>query len=337
MGAVVNTAAMPTGDVVRARDADIDVAGRLAALTDTIGAGALHALDANGLAERLCGDTVHANMIMLGAAWQRGLVPVSHAALMRAIALNAVAVDANTTAFAIGRLAVADPAALSPAPPDMAHETLDDLIARRAEFLTSYQNAAWAARYRAAVDQVRAAERASGSERLTDAVARSLFKLMSYKDEYEVARLHVETDFVAGLRRDFAGDFKIAYHMAPPLIPTGRDARGRPRKIRLGGWMRIPFHALARLKRLRGTALDPFGHTAERRAERALIGWYEGLIALMLRELPQRGVTPLLPMAAAAMEIRGYGPVKEKAITDVRWRVDQMVAGLSASQPKAVG
>jgi indolepyruvate ferredoxin oxidoreductase len=331
--AVVNLAAMPTGDVVRMRDASLDIAGRLEALREALGAEPL-AFDANALAEAHCGDSVYANMIMLGAAWQRGLVPVSRAALMRAIELNAVATGLNALAFAVGRLAAADPAALAPTqaePPD----TLDQLIARRVDFLTAYQDAAWAARYRAGVDRVRAAEASFGSEALTSTAAQALFRLMSYKDEYEVARLHVGTGFVDRLKRDFEGDFRISYHLAPPLIPTGRDARGRPRKIRLGSWLRLPFQALARLKRLRGTALDPFGHSAERRAERALISWYEDLIALMLRELPARGVAPLLPIAAAALEIRGFGPVKATAIAETRARVEGLVGALAAPDEKA--
>ena len=208
------------------------------------------------------------------------------------------------------------------------------MIARRAAFLADYQDAAWAARYRAIVDRVRRAEAPSGSETLTDAVARSLFKLMSYKDEHEVARLHVATGFREGLMREFTGDFKLRYHLAPPLLPAGRDARGRPRKIALGSWMHGPLALLARLKRLRGTPFDPFGYAAERRAERGLISWYDELVALALRELPRTGVARLVPIAAAAMEIRGYGPVKGKAIAEVKARVAQLVDALK-EEPRA--
>lgn len=330
MGAVVNSAEMPTGDIVRLRDADLNVTGRLGALSRTIGAANLRALDANGLAERLCGDAVFANMIMLGAAWQQGLVPVSLDALMRAIDLNKVQTDKNMAAFAIGRLASADPDTLMEAvdsskPP----ETLDDVIARRVAFLTQYQNTDWAQRYRTTVDRVRAAEQPLGTQTLTDAVARSLFKLMSYKDEYEVARLHMETGFIGKLREEFEGGFRINYHLAPPMLPLGRDARGRPRKIQLGQWMQMPFKLLARLKGLRGTSFDPFGYTAERTKERALIGWYEDLVALMLAELPNAGAARLLPIATAAMDIRGYGPVKDKAMHEVRARIDALIAGLT--------
>jgi indolepyruvate ferredoxin oxidoreductase len=329
MRAVVNTAEMPTGDIVRLRDASLDVRGRLGALNRTIGAAAVFTVNANELAERLCGDAVFANIIMLGAAWQQGLVPVSLDALMCAIDLNKVAIDTNKAAFAIGRIASINPEALSPKDESAVTETLDAVIARREDFLSGYQNAAWARRYRSVVDRVRAAERPFGSETLTDAVARALFKLMSYKDEYEVARLHMETGFIDTLKREFEGDFEVNYHLAPPMLPLGKDGRGRPRKIQLGQWLQAPFRVLARLKGLRGTALDPFGYTAERRMERALIGWYEGLIALLLNELPRCGVARLLPIATAPMDIRGYGPVKDKAVHEVRARVDALLADLA--------
>jgi len=252
---------------------------------------------------------------------------VSSAALLRAIELNGVEVERNKAAFAVGRAAVADPAAVAPTP-EVAQppETLDAVIARRVEFLTAYQDAGWAEHYRSLVSRVRVAER--GSEILTGAVARSLFKLMSYKDEYEVARLHVGTDFLGNLARDFAGDFKLTFHLAPPLLTTGHDARGRPRKIALGGWLKFPLRLLARMKFLRGTAFDPFGYTKERTEERALIVWYEELIALMLRELSRQDAAALAPIAEAAMDIRGYGPVKMEAIANVRARVTALVAQL---------
>ncbi|MGO4712978.1 indolepyruvate ferredoxin oxidoreductase family protein [Bradyrhizobium sp. 2TAF24] len=331
MRAIVNTAEMPTGDIVRQRDADLAVGSRLAALRRTIGDAGLSTLDANALAERLCGDTVYANMIMLGAAWQLGLVPVSFAALMQAIALNKVEIDRNKTAFAIGRVAATDPHALAATADTPAPESLDDLIERRTAFLREYQNAAWAQRYRAAVARVRTAEQALGTQTLTEAVARSLFKLMSYKDEYEVARLHLADSFADMLKREFDGNIRLNYHLAPPLLPLGRDARGRPRKIRIGGWLRGPFRLLVALKGLRGTALDPFGYTAERKMERALIAWYDDLIAVMLRELPRHGAAALLPLASAMMDIRGYGPVKDKAIADVRARVERLVAALATN------
>jgi indolepyruvate ferredoxin oxidoreductase len=144
----------------------------------------------------------------------------------------------------------------------------------------------------------------------------------------------METGFIDQLRQAFDGDFRINYHLAPPMLPLGKDRRGRPRKIRLGPWVQLPFRVLAKLKGLRGTAFDPFGHTAERRMERALIGWYEDLIATLLDHLPRRGSTPLLPIATAPMDIRGYGPVKDKAVAEVRARVAALIAGLTDDGPR---
>ena len=160
---------------------------------------------------------------------------------------------------------------------------------------------------------MRQAEKAHGSEVLTEAVARGLFKLMSYKDEYEVARLYTTPGFQDELRRRFEGEFKVRYHLAPPLLAFGRDARGRPRKREFGPWMRFPFRLLARLKRLRGTAFDVFGYAHDRRMERSLIGWYENLIGTILARLHAEPPHALLALARAPLDIRGYGPVKESA------------------------
>ena len=326
---VVNTAEMPTGDIVRRRDADLSMAQRLRSLAGVVGSHNLLSVDANALAEALCGDAVYANMIMLGMAWQRGLVPVSLAAMKRAIELNKVTVEKNKAAFAIGRLASGNPEALRGGmAAEQPAETLEEVIERRAAFLTAYQNAAWAERYRALVGRVRVAEQARGGEKLTDAVARSLFKLMSYKDEYEVARLHMETGFLDTLKAEFEGDYRVNYHLAPPLLARGKDARGRPRKMQFGRWIQAPFRLLARLKGLRGTMLDPFGYAAERRMERGLIGWYEGIVAQFVAALPSHGSAALLPIATAPMDIRGYGPVKEQAAQEVKVRVEGLLAGL---------
>ena len=338
MRAVVNLAEMPTGDVVRQRDASLAVDFRLAEIRRVTGDQNLGALDANALADQLLGDTVFANVIMLGFAWQLGLVPVSFAAIDRALELNGVAIAANRAAFAIGRLAAIDPAALAAgADADVASsrdETLDDLIARRVDFLTAYQNAAWAERYRRTVDRVRDREVAATATPaadlpLTAAVARALFKLMAYKDEYEVARLHSRPEFLDELKTRFDGDLKLSFHLAPPLLPAGRDARGRPRKRSFGPWILPLLRALASLRGVRGTALDVFGYTAERRMERDLIGWYEQVVDQLLTRLGQEPVESLAAVAAAPMDIRGYGPVKEAAVASVKARVS---AGLSPAR-----
>jgi indolepyruvate ferredoxin oxidoreductase len=316
--AAINTAEMPTGDVVRFRDADLASPARLRAIRQVIGDGNLDTINANALAERLLGDAVYANIIMLGFAWQQGLVPVSLQALLRAIELNGVSVERNKQALAWGRIAAADPDFVPKPEGAPVTETLDQVIDRRAEFLTAYQDAAYAARYRTIVAKVRSAESRLGGEALTDAAARSLFKLMAYKDEYEVARLHMQTGFLDELRSEFEGDFSVKYHLAPPFLPAKRDARGRTRKRAFGQWIQMPLAMLAGLKGLRGTPFDPFGYTAERRAERELISWYEALVGEMLGKLDAAGLPDLIAIAKAPMDIRGYGPVKDAAIAKVK-------------------
>ncbi|MGY4284601.1 Pyruvate/2-oxoacid:ferredoxin oxidoreductase gamma subunit [Bradyrhizobium sp. LM2.7] len=334
--AAINTAEMPTGDVVRFRDADLASPARLRAIRQVIGENNLDTINANELAERLLGDAVYANIIMLGFAWQHGLVPISLQALLRAIELNGVAVERNKQALAWGRIAAADLDSVPKPDSTPTFETLDQLITRRAEFLTAYQDAAYARRYRTLVTKVRNAEAALGSEALTEAVARALFKLMAYKDEYEVARLHMQSDFLDELKREFDGDFSIKYHLAPPLLPSKRDARGRPRKRAFGQWIQVPLSVLARLKGLRGTPLDPFGYTAERRTERELIAWYQGLIDRMLDGLDAERLSDVVAVAKAPMDIRGYGPVKASATTKVRAEVERLLADLTALRPPKV-
>ena len=329
MKAAVNLAKMPTGDIVRRRDADLAVDQRLSAIAGVVGRDALTAIDANHLSEALFGDSVFANVLMLGFAWQQGLVPVSLEALRQAIQLNGVAIEANHRAFLIGRIAQATPERLEGllAPRKPPTETLDQVVARREAFLTDYQDARHAARYRRTVDRVRRLEGEIGGERLTETVAKSLFKLMAYKDEYEVARLHTRTGFAERLKDAFEGDFRIVHHLAPPFLPAGRDARGRPLKRAFGPWIRVPLHGLARLKRLRGTILDPFGHTAERRMERELISWYERKIDAALDRLTRDNHAGLADALALPMQIRGYGPVKAEAAARIRAEMERALPG----------
>lgn len=308
---VVNRAEMPTGDLVLNRDADLRIDAREAAIAGVVGADNLDALDANALAERLMGDAVFANVMMLGFAWQKGLVPVSLTALHQAIELNGVVPEKNRAALAYGRIMAAEPELLAEALPraETTDETAAALIARRADFLTEYQNAAYAARYRATLDAFAARLPGSGEAQLA-AAAKSLFKLMAYKDEYEVARLHSQTGFAERIAEAFEGDYKVHYHLAPPLWPTGKDGRGRPNKRKFGPWMGPVFRGLARLKGLRGSWADPFAYGADRRLEVGLIGWYEDVLARIDTQAPEEDQLEIL---AAPMEIRGYGPVKEDA------------------------
>jgi indolepyruvate ferredoxin oxidoreductase len=320
--AVVNTAVMPTGDLVRNRDADLNTNKRLAAIVQAVDSASLRTLDANVLAEALLGDTVFANVMMLGAAWQAGLVPLDEASLMRAIELNGVKPDLNKDAFNWGRVVVNDRKAVEEIArlPVSTVQTIDEMIERRAEFLAGYQDRSWAEKYRSAIARVRSAEEGvtGGAGALTEAAAKGLFKLMSYKDEYEVARLHTETGFYEGLNSRFDGDFTVKHHLAPPLLPSKLDARGRPYKRSFGPWIKPAFQGLARMKRLRGTMLDIFGYSAERRMERELIDQYCELLDRLTGALSAENLAEAARIAGLVMDIRGFGPVKEEAVAKVR-------------------
>ncbi|ASP19334.1 2-oxoacid ferredoxin oxidoreductase [Antarctobacter heliothermus] len=326
---VVNTALMPTGDFTRNRDADLKAGERLARIGAAVDGSALYGLDANALSEALLGDTVFANVLMLGAAWQAGLVPLSEAALMRAIELNGVKPDVNKQAFHWGRVAVNDPQAVEKIAGTQAQpvQTLEQMIDRRAAFLVDYQSSAWAQTYRDALTPVIAAETqvAGAPGALTEAAAKGLFKLMSYKDEYEVARLHTQTGFIEGLKDRFEGEFTVKHHLAPPMLSKGTDARGRPLKRVFGPWVQVAFRQLARMKRLRGTALDVFGWTEERRMERALITEYRALLDRLVAGLTADNRDEAARIAGMVMEIRGFGPVKAEAVDKTRARIDAAI------------
>jgi indolepyruvate ferredoxin oxidoreductase len=329
--AVVNIAELPTGDFVLDRDATLAIDRRLAQLENALGKPNVLTAAANKLADRCLGDVIYSNMLMLGMAWQFGLVPVSLEALQRAIVLNGVSVEANQRAFDVGRLAAADSPVLLPvaASNGLVPEDINAVIERRASFLVGYQNDRLANRYRALVERVRAAEAGRApSTALTEAVAKSYFKLLAIKDEYEVARLHTEQGFLDRIADGFTGDYRVIFHMAPPLLPGKRDGRGRPRKRAFGPWIVPVLKLLARGRRLRGGVFDVFGYTAERRVERALVGWYEQLIDRLLATLSATNVDRAAAIAAMAMDIRGYGPVKDEAVDKVKARVAEAVAGL---------
>ena len=322
--AVMNTAEMATGDFILHRDANLRAEDRLTAIRENVGE--LSAVDANRLATELLGDTIYANVLLLGFAWQQGLVPISYTALLRAIELNNVKVDNNKQAFNWGRIAAADPARIESLLTDDSStqdQTLDDVIRRRAEFLVGYQNDTLADRYTKLVERVRAAETSLGkTEDLSDAVARAYFKFLSYKDEYEVARLHTQSGFLESVRKDFGENAKLTFHLAPPLLNAGLDARGRPRKREFGSWMIPAFRLLASLRGLRGTAFDLFGMAAERKMERALIGEFESTIDDLLSNLDPDNLSEAAEIVAIYMDIRGYGPVKEQSVVDVRARIE---------------
>jgi len=329
-GVALNLASMPTGDLVLKRDADLNIDGRQAAIEAAVGAENVAAFDANAASESLFGDAVFANVMMLGFAWQRGLVPVSLEPLMRAVELNNVAIGTNKLAFACGRLMAADPAALTSHlnPVTDIATSLEEIIARRAAFLEGYQNARWAERYRTRLTEFTAQMPPEHRDQLAVAASKSLFKLMSYKDEYEVARLQDDPAFLKSLTDRFEGDFRIVHHFAPPLMSSGKDARGRPLKRAFGPGIRPWLTVLARLKGLRGTVFDPFGHTAERKMERDLIGWFEALMARCAHEVTPESAGVWVQILAAPMAIRGYGPVKDEAVAKTRAEVEALLLRL---------
>ncbi|MGN6580618.1 MAG: indolepyruvate ferredoxin oxidoreductase family protein [Bordetella sp.] len=337
----LNTHIAASSDFTRNPDAPLHAQALQAKIRHAAGAARVATLDAHAAALALFGDSILSNVFLLGYAWQRGDIPLALPALVRAIELNGVAVDTNRAAFDAGRLAAHEPQAIEAALKPRAQavqlhlpETFAQAVARRERDLTAYQNAAYARQYRELVDRVAQRERAIASDapgnrppRLALAVARSLFRLMAYKDEYEVARLYSDGAFRAMVREQFEGDVQLRFHMAPPLLAR-RDARtGVPRKIALGAWVERGMHALRHLKGLRGTWLDPFGHTAERRMERALVGEYRRLVENLLDHLSPAKLDQAVRIAALAETIRGYGHVKMVSVTAYRAELQRAMQG----------
>ena len=311
--ALGNADLLPTADFVVNRDARFDapaMARRLASACRSY-----DGCPAAEMAEERFGDSLYANMIMLGFAWQKGLVPVSSRALYRAITLNGVAAEDNLQAFEAGRIAAYAPTARVVEPPAPTPETmpLDDLIARRAADLAAYQDEAYAGRYLARIAAVRAAEAPLGGTALTRAAAVNLYKLMAYKDEYEVARLYADGRFACELGKTFIGGRPKVW-LAPPILAP-KDRHGHPRKIAFGGWMlKYGFPLLACLKGLRGGPLDLFGASAERRMERSLVTDYEASLDKLSAGLTPERLSLAVKIAQVPAEIRGFGHVKDAAV-----------------------
>ena len=329
---LANRHGIPVADSVRHPDADLQPEALLEKLRFAAGDDRVETFDAQALALDFLGDTLGSNIVALGYAWQRGLVPVGLAALQRAVELNGVAVQNNLLALSLGRLAAADPAgcaALREGSADeaVAPETLEALLERATAHLTGYQDAAWAARYRAQVERVRRCEAALGVDAtlpFTRAVATSLLKLMSYKDEYEVARLYTDGRFEQQLREQFEGDLKLEFHMAPPLLSRAKNGQP-PRKLRLGAWMLPAMKWLARGKALRGTAFDPFGRSEERQLERRLIDEYSARIETLLPALDASRLATATALAQLPLAMRGFGHVKLANIALARVREAELL------------
>ncbi len=322
--AVVNSAVVPTAQFQTNPNLNIDGQMLEMAVGAKVGEARMHAVDASDLALKLLGNTIGANTFLIGYAFQHGTLPLSEAAIEQAITLNGVAVRFNLQAFRLGRLAAANMnAVMALLPKDPSGEaapvfTLDETVERRAEDLVGYQNAAYAARYRELVSKVREAEQrlGTGSEDLTAAVARYAYKLMAYKDEYEVARLYADAAFSQRLAGTFEGGYKLRFHLAPPLIARRDPVSGEQKKMEFGGWMLPVFKSLASMKGLRGTFWDVFGHTKERKTERRLREDYFADMDRIAAKLTKANHTTAVALAEIPEQIRGYGHVKEKAITE---------------------
>jgi indolepyruvate ferredoxin oxidoreductase len=341
--AIVNSHVAPTAAFVINPDVDLDAAAMARALRTAVGNDGIEFVDGTGLATALIGDSIGTNVFMLGYAFQKGLVPLSLAAIERAIEINGVAADSNRRAFASGRLSAQDrlqvealvhpPMQVKPPEP----QDLSALVERRVAFLTDYQDAAYACQYRDAVAEIAAAEvaRAPGRSGLAEAVARNLFKLMAYKDEYEVARLYTDGTFLEKLHRQFEGDLRLEFHLAPPLLARRDPVTGSPQKRAFGPWMFKVFKLLARLRRLRGTPFDLFGRTRERRQERALIAEYETELREITTALNLDNHALAVEIASLPEQIRGFGHIKARNVEKAKSRAAALLALLRGADRAA--
>jgi indolepyruvate ferredoxin oxidoreductase len=323
-GAVVNDHEIVTGDFTR--DTEFKIPNdRLRLTLEARIKDKLTLLDATKLASDLLGDSIYSNMIVFGAAWQMGFIPLSHDALYEAIALNGAKVEQNQRAFEVGRWAAAYPAdaqKMVSAEVVALPEKGADKIAYRMDHLRAYQGNRLAKRYQKFLEKF-------SNERLKDAVALGYHKVLSYKDEYEVARLHLST--LDKAKETFDNVEKVSFHLAPPML-GGLDANGRPKKRQFGPWMLRIFGVLSRLKAVRGTPFDPFGYTAERRMERGLIKQFESDFKTLPSAVDEKNVDLLVELALLPLSIRGFGPVKEANKEKAQKRRAQILDALKHSK-----
>jgi indolepyruvate ferredoxin oxidoreductase len=338
---IINTHLIPIADFIQNRDFDFQ-RKRVNTVLETALRKESTFLDFTKAAEGLLGDSIATNMMMMGFAYQKGLLPVASQSIEQAIELNAVSIKMNKLAFQLGRLAAADPQRLASmlkgadetiVPKTLDQMSLDEVIAHRSAHLTGYQNKKLAKRYKALVDQVRMATNSGGyGEALPRAVAINYAKLLAYKDEYEVARLYTDGHFEKQMRDQFEGDFKFNFNLAPPML-SGKDAIGRPRKREFGQWMLPLFKTLAKFRALRGTPFDPFGGSPDRKLERDLIRGYEKDVATVLSLLSVETHDIAVELLALPDSIRGYGPVKEASVGKAKLRYTQLAADLISPPP----
>jgi indolepyruvate ferredoxin oxidoreductase len=330
--AAINSTGSSTAAFVKNPNWQFPGASSQAQIAGACGAERVNFIDAGQIATALMGDSIATNMFMLGYAWQQGMVPLTEASILTAIELNNVAVGFNKSAFLWGRTAAHDlPSLVKMTTPAQVIEfkrtqSLDDVINKRVELLTAYQDAAYAGQYQGFVAQVRAAEATLGKgTRLSEAVARYFYKLMAYKDEYEVARLYTSGAFAEKIAGMFEGDIKLKFHLAPPLLAK-RDSEGHLIKQEFGPWMMKAFGLLAKFKGLRGGALDIFGYTAERKMERALIGQYRHTVGGLLAKLTADNLAQAVAIASIPEDIRGYGHVKERHLAAAKAKEAALMA-----------
>ena len=343
--ALVNTAEVMPAHFASDPDLAFPLGSMKRDIEESIAPGDAEFVDATALATALMGDTIATNLFMVGFAFQRGLIPLSEAAIVKAIELNGTAVDANRESFTWGRRAAAFPDAVRrhARPPtalpesQRLSESLDEVIARRADYLTGYQDAAYARRYTDFVARVRAAEaaRVPGETALADAAARHYFKLLAIKDEYEVARLYAESDFASRVAAEFEGDVTLRFHLAPPFLARIDPSTGVPAKRSFGPWMLKAFAVLARMRQHRGTLLDVFGRSAERKRERALVAEYETLFDEVLAGLALHNHALAVELARIPDGIRGYGHVKARHIDTAKTKEAELLARFRAARPQA--
>jgi indolepyruvate ferredoxin oxidoreductase len=339
--ALVNTSLVMPAQFTREPDLVFPLGSMEQEIRDAIAPGDAEFLDATKLATGLMGDSIATNLFMVGYAYQRGLLPVGEAAILRAVELNGAAVESNKQSFYWGRLAAVEPERVAEAAIPAAQSesqrlsaSLDEVIERRRAFLTDYQDEAYAKRYADFVARVRDVEatKQPGMTDLTEAIARYYFKLLAIKDEYEVARLYAETDFVERVKAQFEGDYKLEFHLAPPTMNKPDATTGVAKKSTYGPWMLPAFRVLAKMRRLRGGAFDVFGKTEERKRERALIGDYEKLVDELLASLTPHNYEDAVALASIPEHIRGYGHVKERHLADAKKREAELLARFRAER-----
>jgi indolepyruvate ferredoxin oxidoreductase len=302
-----------TGAMLRSTELQIDTDGLRHLLQRHAGARRIHGVNAHEIATRMVGAK-YVNMFLFGFAWQHGLVPLPLEAIARAIALNGAEVEDNQLAFSSGRVVAADPGGLAEPGAEARPRTLAETIAAYSAYLSAYQNSDYAARYRRRVDSAIAAAERVGDSRLAQLTADNLFKLMAYKDEYEVARLLSSKSFLDGVRAAHGARAKLTFHLRPPVLPDGWSRRTTPGKFAVGQWI-LPFmRILAGLRWLRGTRFDPFACHADRRQERKLLAEYEAMLDYVLPLVNSSSLAAACELLAVPASIRGYGHIKRPAL-----------------------